>query len=49
MSSLRIMWVKIGGLWPLTSGGRLRSYHTVVQLARRHHVTVVTTHDPEEA
>jgi polysaccharide biosynthesis protein PslH len=49
VSSLRIMWVKIGGLWPLTSGGRLRSYHTLVQLARRHHVTVVTTHDPQEA
>src|SRR5262245_52641577 len=42
---MRILWVKVGGLWPLTSGGRLRSFHTVAELSRRHHVTVVTTHE----
>ena len=47
---MRILWVKVGGLWPLTSGGRLRSFHTVAELSRRHHVTVVTTHEaPDEA
>ena len=45
MTPMRILWVKVGGLWPLTSGGRLRSFHTVAELSRRHHVTVVTTHD----
>jgi len=38
----------MGGLWPLTSGGRQRSFHTLAQLARRHDVTVVTTHAPGE-
>jgi sugar transferase (PEP-CTERM/EpsH1 system associated) len=45
---MRILWVKVGGLWPLTSGGRLRSYHLVSELSRRHRVTVLTTHAPGE-
>ena len=45
---LRILWVKIGGLWPLNMGGRLRSFHTIAELARRHRVTVLTTHGPED-
>jgi glycosyltransferase involved in cell wall biosynthesis len=45
---LRILWVKIGGLWPLNMGGRLRSFHTITELARRHRVTVLTTHGPAE-
>ncbi|OGC02329.1 MAG: hypothetical protein A3G35_17600 [candidate division NC10 bacterium RIFCSPLOWO2_12_FULL_66_18] len=49
---MRILWVKVGGLWPLTAGGRLRSFHIVSELSRRHSVTVLTTHgpgdDPEE-
>jgi sugar transferase (PEP-CTERM/EpsH1 system associated) len=48
---MRILWVKVGGLWPLNTGGRLRSFHTIAELARRHRVTVLTTHgtgdDPE--
>jgi glycosyltransferase involved in cell wall biosynthesis len=43
---MRILWVKVGGLWPLTSGGRLRSFHMVSELSRRHRVTVLTTHGP---
>jgi glycosyltransferase involved in cell wall biosynthesis len=43
---MRIVWVKIGGLWPLNMGGRLRSFHTIAELARRHRVTVLTTHGP---
>src|SRR5207237_9998743 len=39
---------KIGGLWPLNLGGRLRSYHLLSKLSERHRVTVVTTHDPGE-
>jgi sugar transferase (PEP-CTERM/EpsH1 system associated) len=41
---MRILWVKIGGLWPLNTGGRLRSFHIIAELARTHHVTVLTTH-----
>ena len=40
---MRIVWVKMGGLWPATTGGRVRTLNTVSQLARRHQVTVITT------
>ena len=46
---MRILWVKVGGLWPVNTGGRLRSFHTIAQLARRHRVTVLTTHGPADA
>lgn len=49
---MRILWVKPGGLWPLDTGGRLRSFHTLSELSRRHEVVVLTTHgaheDPKE-
>ena len=45
---MRILWVKIGGLWPLNMGGRLRSFHTIAELAKRHRVTVLTTHGPSD-
>jgi sugar transferase (PEP-CTERM/EpsH1 system associated) len=45
---MRILWVKPGGLWPLDTGGRLRSFHTISELSRRHRVTVLTTHGPDE-
>lgn len=45
---MRILWVKIGGLWPLNMGGRLRSFHAIVELAKRHRVTVLTTHGPAD-
>ncbi|HUF92444.1 MAG TPA: glycosyltransferase [Candidatus Limnocylindria bacterium] len=45
-ASLRILWVKVGGLWPLNTGGRLRTFHTIAELSQRHEVTVVTTHLP---
>jgi glycosyltransferase involved in cell wall biosynthesis len=41
---MRILWVKMGGLWPATTGGRVRSLHTIVELARDHEVSVITTH-----
>lgn len=48
---MRILWVKVGGLWPLNTGGRQRSFHILSELARRHRVTLLTTHglgdDPE--
>lgn len=45
---MRILWVKIGGLWPLTNGGRLRSFNLVSELSARHRVSVLTTHAPGE-
>ncbi len=48
---MRILWLKPGGLWPLNTGGRLRSFHLISELSARHDVTVLTTHaagdDPE--
>jgi glycosyltransferase involved in cell wall biosynthesis len=43
---VRILWVKMGGLWPSTTGGRVRSLRTISELSRRHQMTVVTTHGP---
>jgi len=40
---MRILWVKMGGLWPATTGGRVRSLNTISELARGHQVTVITT------
>ena len=45
---MRILWVKVGGLWPLTAGGRLRSFHIVRELSRHHQVVVLTTHARRE-
>jgi sugar transferase (PEP-CTERM/EpsH1 system associated) len=41
---MRVLWVKPGGLWPLNTGGRLRSFHLISELSRRHDLTVLTTH-----
>ena len=41
---MHILWLKMGGLWPSTTGGRVRSLQILSELARRHQVTVVTTH-----
>jgi len=45
---MRILWVKMGGLWPSTSGGRVRSLRIIGELSRRHRVTVITTHGPDD-
>ena len=41
---MRILWVKMGGLWPATTGGRVRSLNTISELAHGHQVSVITTH-----
>jgi glycosyltransferase involved in cell wall biosynthesis len=43
---MRILWVNVGGLWPLNTGGRQRSFNIVSELSRRHRVTLLTTHGP---
>ena len=45
---MRILWVKVGGLWPPETGGRLRSFHILAELAKQHRVTLLTTHGPDE-
>ncbi len=40
--------MKVGGLWPLDTGGHVRSFHIVAELARRHRVTLLTTHGPDD-
>jgi sugar transferase (PEP-CTERM/EpsH1 system associated) len=44
---MHIVWVKAGGLVPLTSGGRSRSYNILRQLAKRHAVSVFTYYEPD--
>ena len=48
MKPQRILWVKVGGLWPLNTGGRLRSFHILSELSRHHRVTLLTTHGPDD-
>jgi len=45
---MQILWVKMGGLWPATTGGRVRSLQIVSELARRHTVDLITTHGPDD-
>jgi sugar transferase (PEP-CTERM/EpsH1 system associated) len=37
--SMKILWVKAGGLVPPDTGGKIRSYHILRELARQHPVT----------
>jgi sugar transferase (PEP-CTERM/EpsH1 system associated) len=39
---LKILWAKAGGLYPPNIGGRIRSYHILKALARRHSITLFT-------
>jgi sugar transferase (PEP-CTERM/EpsH1 system associated) len=45
---MKILWVKAGGLVPLDVGGRIRSFHIMQELARRHALTLFTFY-PEQA
>jgi protein-tyrosine-phosphatase/glycosyltransferase involved in cell wall biosynthesis len=45
---VNILWIKVGGLWPPDAGGRLRSLHLLSELSRRHRLTLLTTHGPED-
>ena len=37
---MKILWAKAGGILPLDSGGKIRSFHIASELARRHQVTL---------
>src|SRR5262249_5570765 len=45
---MRLIWVKVGGLWPVNTGGRIRSFPRLRELSCRHDATLVTTHAPAE-
>ena len=45
---MRVLWVKPGGFLPLDSGGKIRSYHTVTNLARHWPTTVITFYPAEK-
>ncbi|MCW5982836.1 MAG: hypothetical protein KIT09_32400 [Bryobacteraceae bacterium] len=37
---MKILWTKAGGVLPLDTGGRIRSFQTLKELARRHEITL---------
>ena len=39
---MKILWVKSGGLVPLDTGGKIRSFHLLKELARQHQVDLFT-------
>ena len=41
-NNLRILWVKAGKLLPVDTGGKIRSYNILRQLARDHQVTLLS-------
>lgn len=48
---MKILWVKAGGLVPPDTGGKIRSYNILRELARRHSVTFVSfyaAHDNDQ-
>ncbi|MGH8311767.1 MAG: glycosyltransferase family 4 protein, partial [Gammaproteobacteria bacterium] len=45
---MRILWIKVGGLWPCNTGGRLRSFHLLRELSKRHQVTLLTSDSSAE-
>ena len=45
---MKILWVKAGGLLPLDSGGKIRSYNILRELARNHSVTFFSFHPEHE-
>jgi len=45
---MKLLWVKAGGFLPLDTGGKIRSYNIVRELARSHSVTVFTFYPEQE-
>ncbi len=44
---MRLVWTKVGGLWPLNTGGRLRTFELLSALSEWHDITLVTSHSDE--
>lgn len=45
---MKILWVKAGGLVPPDSGGKIRSYNLLRELARDHEITLFSFHQEHE-
>lgn len=45
---MKILWVKAGGLLPLDSGGKIRSYNILRELARNHQITFFSFHSEQD-
>ena len=45
---MRILWVKAGKLLPVDTGGKIRSYNILVQLAKMHEVTLLSYYGGEK-
>ena len=46
---MKLLWLNSGLLLPLDKGGKLRTWHLMRQLARRHEITCVSFADPDHA
>ncbi|HZA36887.1 MAG TPA: glycosyltransferase [Vicinamibacterales bacterium] len=46
---MKILWLSPGLLLPLDKGGKLRTWHLMRHLARRHHITFLSFADPDTA
>jgi polysaccharide biosynthesis protein PslH len=44
---MTILWLSAGLLLPLDKGGKLRTWHLMRHLARRHHITFLSFADPD--
>src|SRR5215831_7124623 len=44
---MKILWVKAGKLWPVDTGGKIRSFNILRQLARTHQVTLLSYYGGE--
>src|SRR3954466_13474307 len=45
---MRILWLKSDLLLPLDKGGKLRTWHLLRHLARRHQITYLSFADPDQ-
>jgi sugar transferase (PEP-CTERM/EpsH1 system associated) len=46
---MRILWLNAGILLPLDKGGKLRTWHLLRHLARRHEIAYVSFREPDQA
>ena len=44
---MKILWVKAGKLWPVDTGGKIRSFNILRHLARKHEVTTLSYYGGE--
>src|SRR5262249_59642098 len=45
-NAVRLIWIKVGGLWPVNTGGRIRSFHMLREPTRPPENNPLTSHGP---